>query len=571
MDEDTRYDSKQHPCGKCLRNIKSGAIFCNGHCRKWLHFKCLHINYSDIKKLTAFEKKNWICPDCNIPEENKDILNKQNVTNNDSNLELEESLHIAAEIGKSLLEENDKLKQELHDTKLKESTYILELEDKLLEKDELIKNLKNKYLIEKGDYYKKLQGLESKLNKENNLKETIFLQAEQDKENYLKELHTIKKPCEVCKIYKEETQNMTATIRSLEMQLRFFENNDRDGYTTNEINSNKCKTVLKQENMRLKEIIIERENTIAELRGGKTVQATNESLEVVKNRTKSGIKNSKSSVTTFTNNTHHSAVFEQVKPPDQLSTSRQNKRSLIKHKPRILILADSHGRKCSEIIRNNIGEHFETISFVKPNAKFNNVVEHVDKIGYGFTKDDYILVLGGTNDFNESNIEKVKIDVSKLSNIAKRTNVIYPGIPLRFDGKNIDKNKKIKVTNEAINKQLFKMAQHNCNILTVSKFNMNRNDHTKHGLHLNFKGKNKLCSAISQKILEHFNTSKAPSPPQITTYNHPVSDRYEHHHPESEPQTPTSTSSTPKHFSSSSSTPCTDFLNLSIYPPLPMK
>lgn len=126
-----------NPCKICGKNVRQGAIFCNGHCKMWIHLKCCNVSYNSVKGLSEKELESWKCNDCAL-----NLNSEQNQDPADPNSDLEDSLTLAAEIGKSLLQENSVLMQQLHDAKFNQSVTVLALEDKLLEKEDVINQLK---------------------------------------------------------------------------------------------------------------------------------------------------------------------------------------------------------------------------------------------------------------------------------------------------------------------------------------------------------------------------------------------------------------------------------------------
>lgn len=190
------------------------------------------------------------------------------------------------------------------------------------------------------------------------------------------------------------------------------------------------------------------------------------------------------------------------------------------YKKNILIVSDSHGRKCGRIMKELIGEEFNISSIVKPNAKFQAVTENLKSLTKNFTTKDFVIVLAGTNDFAEKGTAEVNFNLSTLEEAAQRTNVIFPGIPLRFDTQ--DLNRHISRTNKILNYRLLKIAEKRSNIILLNKCIFNRDDHTIHGLHLNQKGKRKLCSLIVTSINNHIRRLVCNPTPSTVNKQHLV-------------------------------------------------
>lgn len=69
-------------CNVCGNSARSGTIFCNGLCKKWVHLKCFGIIYSDVRYLSKDELSVWKCPNCSDSlgghEEGESNLNLSN-------------------------------------------------------------------------------------------------------------------------------------------------------------------------------------------------------------------------------------------------------------------------------------------------------------------------------------------------------------------------------------------------------------------------------------------------------------------------------------------------------------
>lgn len=226
-------------------------------------------------------------------------------------------------------------------------------------------------------------------------------------------------------------------------------------------------------------------------------------------------------------NAVESAVVEldrgtQAKNVRHLSSNKNSgikyKDCVNRRKSKVLILADSNGRGCSRILQEELGSRFEVKSFFKPNAKFSDVTRDIGKLGKNHTDEDFIVVLAGSNDFQNNlahdtlkTLKYIKPDCSEFSvdsliGVTKHTNVLVGGIPLRFEigGRNL--NEAIKKTNINLYKKLEHLKSLGCrNIVTVKRTVFNRLDHTRHGLHLNRLGKKKLCNMFAQSIMYHLN------------------------------------------------------------------
>lgn len=182
----------RHPCGICKIGVKYQAICCSGPCRMWYHSRCLNWPDKKFKTLTAQEIASWVCDKCKQDFETmntgiEDIETKiQNLSQSDS-LDHETSLILAAEVGNALLSENIQLKEKLHSEKVKKSEYHLELEDKIVAKEELIKAL----TVEQSKLQAEHNHLINKLHSDNKLKNELIEQAESEKSQFSKQINNL--------------------------------------------------------------------------------------------------------------------------------------------------------------------------------------------------------------------------------------------------------------------------------------------------------------------------------------------------------------------------------------------
>jgi hypothetical protein len=54
----------------------------------------------------------------------------------------------------------------------------------------------------------------------------------------------------------------------------------------------------------------------------------------------------------------------------------------------VKLLGSSHGREIGPMLKESLGERFDIVSIIKPNAPLANVVEDLGKLGKDLTKHD---------------------------------------------------------------------------------------------------------------------------------------------------------------------------------------
>jgi hypothetical protein len=178
---------------------------------------------------------------------------------------------------------------------------------------------------------------------------------------------------------------------------------------------------------------------------------------------------------------------------------------------RIKILADSHGRSLRQLLYNKLDDSFNVSGVIMPNGKINNILSIIENEAVTMSKQDYIVVIGGTNDVNgKLNVNEFCTDIESKLKTLTNTNVILSAIPYRHDIKML--NKKIK----HINYQLQKLTAKWPHITFLPLHDLRYYHYTSYGLHLNKTGKTLYCSLI-YKSMENFLSKRIPV--QITQRN----------------------------------------------------
>lgn len=205
--------------------------------------------------------------------------------------------------------------------------------------------------------------------------------------------------------------------------------------------------------------------------------------------------------------------FPKIKQQTKPSKSNDKVKSTTKNnvnKPRkkkVLLLSASQGRHCSALLQKNLGNDFEVCGIVKPSAKLKDVVRDAHQKVKDFNENDCLIVLGGTNDVEADGMYKQSIskDLRKVLPLSKQTNVIFNSIPTRFDRPDLKKhvdiaNKIIHFTiNDSSNKKSSNLR------LNFNNERLSRDCYTRHGLHLNLKGKQEMCKKLSTFVLDCVN------------------------------------------------------------------
>ncbi|KAF5284442.1 hypothetical protein FQR65_LT13549 [Abscondita terminalis] len=157
-------------------------------------------------------------------------------------------------------------------------------------------------------------------------------------------------------------------------------------------------------------------------------------------------------------------------------------RNQYRTKAKILVLADDHGRGLSDKLQQFNQNKFDITVLFKPKANYEQVVQDIIHLTKSFNKKDYVIIIGGSNSIAQTGFKKL---VSQIDD---------------------------KYDTYAVNRSIFNINQIMCDTVekliklgsntTVVDINKNivLNDYTRHGVHLNNKGKLNLCKILLNAV-----------------------------------------------------------------------
>lgn len=199
-----------------------------------------------------------------------------------------------------------------------------------------------------------------------------------------------------------------------------------------------------------------------------------------------------------------------TKPVKRKSNLLKEKRKSFK----IELFGDSHGRGISVKLNEQLSD-CEVTGIIKPSAKFSSVVEGINN-----EESDIKVVLAGSNDVSCNEADRA---LGQLKNILdnkrySESNIVIVNLPQRYDLiKNSCVNREIRKTNKKL--KLMCSMYSKANLIDVG--NLDRNLHTKHGQHLNRKGKNFLVTTLC-KVVTSLKGKMESSPIVSGNLLHPV-------------------------------------------------
>lgn len=173
---------------------------------------------------------------------------------------------------------------------------------------------------------------------------------------------------------------------------------------------------------------------------------------------------------------------------------KTNKKTL-PQKKEFRLLTDSHGHGLSELLAKELPD-FDCFATIFPNATLETLVKKVPEITKNMKMDDILLIMAGTNDIDVNPRYNPRLSIHSICSNEHPTKVIIVSVPRRYDDPNF-----IPFINE-VNKKIEEViiCQENFNHLYIKLNRMVRKDFTRHGLHFNRYGKQKLCDLIKNRV-----------------------------------------------------------------------
>ena len=190
-----------------------------------------------------------------------------------------------------------------------------------------------------------------------------------------------------------------------------------------------------------------------------------------------------------------------VKKPivNSMRKSRTNnckKKKVINSLHKVLIVGDSHARECAAEVKLKLNSDCEVVGFVNPGSTMKAIKELTKEKIDQLTKEDIVVLCGGSNDVAK-NISVLGVEhIRDIVVSASHTNVIQLSAFHRHDLSNEScVNNEVKVFNNKLRRRLERFK--NVQLMEVPS---ERELYTKHGQHLNWRGKETMANEIALSI-----------------------------------------------------------------------
>jgi hypothetical protein len=133
----------------------------------------------------------------------------------------------------------------------------------------------------------------------------------------------------------------------------------------------------------------------------------------------------------------------------------------------------------------------------KPNATLVSIVGELKAPSKDLTKDDHVTVVRGPGNSLDRDLNyNIENDMDNIAKNSIHTNVGFVGLLGHHDRPHM--SKWVRSANMRLELVLWSANRPHIGLIVIST--LNKNDHTRHGLHLNSRGKEKLVRLIAKEI-----------------------------------------------------------------------
>lgn len=183
------------------------------------------------------------------------------------------------------------------------------------------------------------------------------------------------------------------------------------------------------------------------------------------------------------------------KKPKSLTPDKNMKSSKVF--PKLSLSCDSQGRGLA-LELGLISDKYTLFNCVQPGAPMEAVMSSITESGdlQGYTKKDYIVVIGGSNNIHGKNpyfLSQLSSYLEKQLVLFSHTNLILATVPYRYDlRQESDENKIIQELNYIIRNLAYKYDH----VFLLDLYLLQSCHHTRHGMHIGKRGKKFVSRGI---------------------------------------------------------------------------
>lgn len=177
---------------------------------------------------------------------------------------------------------------------------------------------------------------------------------------------------------------------------------------------------------------------------------------------------------------------------------------------KVLLIGDSHAKKCALDLRHNLEPNYEVCGFVKPGAISSEIIKTAEKEVSSLKQEDVVILWTGANDINRNNSKDALKNLSCFMSANNEVNMILINSLLRHD---LMPTSCVNKEVNKFNRQLKKIVKLHGNVKLLN-VEVQREHFTRHGQHLNNKGK-ELVSLELSRLVKQCLKKESPAPVQM--------------------------------------------------------
>ena len=183
-------------------------------------------------------------------------------------------------------------------------------------------------------------------------------------------------------------------------------------------------------------------------------------------------------------------------PRERKSNTDKQYATQINTKHNLLLLGDSHTRGLAQRMSCSLDNSFSVTGITKPNADIEGITSPRHFAPDNLTKHDTVIFCGGTRDISRNESKSGLCSLKKFVQRTSNTNVILLETPLRYE---LPLSSCVNFEVRLFNKRMRSLMSP-FNHVKVASMSTEREHHTRHGLHLNKKGKHWVASNLVTEI-----------------------------------------------------------------------
>lgn len=232
---------------------------------------------------------------------------------------------------------------------------------------------------------------------------------------------------------------------------------------------------------------------------------------VIEDDTKQNAILSPEIVTAHVTHTHSEEILSKDTCPNETQTliNETNSTKNTVKQIRVQIVSDSNGRDMAAVLKGILPDRFHISSACFPNAKLNTIFEQTKEACSKLTSDDFLIVVGGTND---------ALNSKELPNLARLRQLSYKCHVIVLETRNIHATNCDIVDLQRVNNYIdcmnAKLHSHKgANIYTtISTADLPDHAMRRDGFHFTSKGKEQLAYRMKHSIYDILDTPIRPQP-----------------------------------------------------------